>query len=98
MFRWLRWCMAKQHLASLHEESPPDRIRITHQRHQAKAEDFSPNTVAYERLAFLYNDYATGFESGYSEFLAEAAYYYRQPLDIVLDLACGTGLLTRQLT
>ena len=56
-----------------------------------------PDTQGYEKLAGLWNDFADWFVPGYGRFVPAAGVYYRQPVRCVLDLACGTGLLTRQL-
>jgi SAM-dependent methyltransferase len=66
-------------------------------RHQRRVEDFPPNSEGYERMAAVWNDFAGWFVPPYGRFLTSAGAYYGQPIQSVLDLACGTGLLTRAL-
>src|SRR5205085_2307385 len=97
MFRELRWYLARKLLATLAWKYPPGHHRRSFGRHQAKIEDFPPNINNYGRLASLWDDYAGWFVPEYDFFLASAGAYYGHPIQSVLDLACGTGLLTRRL-
>jgi SAM-dependent methyltransferase len=69
---------------------------VRYRRHRAKAEHFPPNADPYGPLAVLYNEYARWFVPRYGRFLAAAGRYYGLSVRSVLDLACGTGLVSRQ--
>jgi SAM-dependent methyltransferase len=97
MFRRFRWYLAKRRLASRTGKLPPGHVQMSLHIHQGRAEDFPPNAEPYKRLASVWDDYADWFGRGYGQFLVSAAGHYRQPIKAVLDLACGTGLQTRQL-
>jgi SAM-dependent methyltransferase len=97
MFRWLRWQLAKRRLASPAGKYPPRHVRLSSRRHRARAEDFPPDTEGYAKLAPVWDEYAGWFVPGYGRFLASAGHHYGQPIQAALDLACGTGLLTRRL-
>jgi SAM-dependent methyltransferase len=96
MFRWLPWHLAKMRLAFNSVAYPPRHIRVFYRRHQSEAERFPPNADPYSKLATLYNEYAHWFLPLYGRFLVASGRYYRVPVKSVLDLACGTGLVTRQ--
>jgi SAM-dependent methyltransferase len=96
MFQWLRWHLAKMRLASWSVSYPPRYIKVLYRRHRAKAEHFPPNAEPYDQLAALYNEYAHWLVPLYGRFLAAAGRYYGLPVRSVLDLACGTGLVSRQ--
>jgi SAM-dependent methyltransferase len=97
MFRRFRWCLAKRRLASRTWKIPPGHLQISREGHQDRVEDFPPNAEGYVRLASVWNDYFGWFVPEYGPFLLAAASYHGQPIKDVLDLACGTGLLTRRL-
>ena len=65
--------------------------------HRASVKDFPPTVESYSRLADLWNQYAATFVPPYGPFLPAATRHYRTPIGSVLDLACGTGLQTRQI-
>jgi SAM-dependent methyltransferase len=56
-----------------------------------------PEVAAYEQFAAIWHEYAAVGSPDYAAFLPALARYYRFPIASVLDLACGTGALTRQL-
>src|SRR5262245_30011392 len=98
LFRWLRWHLAKRRFASSAGKYPPARhVRISHQLHDATVRDFPPTLEGYSRLAARWDEYAWWFVPDYARFLIAAGDYYGQPVGRVLDLACGTGVLTRRL-
>jgi SAM-dependent methyltransferase len=97
MFRRFRWWLAKRRLASRSAKFLPGHVQMFGHAHREQVEDYPPNAEPYKRLASVWNSYADWFAPGYGRFLASAAGYYRQPIKAVLDLACGTGLLTRRL-
>jgi SAM-dependent methyltransferase len=97
MLRWLRWHLAKMRLAAGPLTPPPPHVRVTRRKHAARAEDFPPSAEPYRRLAALWDDYAAWFVPRYDLFLPAAAAHYRVPVRSVLDLACGTGLLSRRI-
>jgi 2-polyprenyl-3-methyl-5-hydroxy-6-metoxy-1,4-benzoquinol methylase len=97
MLQWLCWHLAKMGLALNSVPSPPRHIKVRYKRHQTKADDFSPNADHYKQLATLYNEYTHWFVPRYGRFVAAAGRYYGLPVKFVLDLACGTGLVSRQL-
>jgi SAM-dependent methyltransferase len=96
MFRWPRWHLAKMRLAFTSVAHPPRHVKVRYRRHGANAEDFAPNADPYSRMAALYNEYARWFVPLYGRFLAAAGRHYAVPIRAVLDLACGTGLVSRQ--
>lgn len=95
MFRRLRWHWAKMDMAFRSVSPPPRYIKVRYRRHRT-TEGFYPNADPYEQLATLYNDYGRWLVPPYGPFLAAAGRYYGQPIRSVLDLACGTGLISRQ--
>ena len=97
MYRWVRWQLAKRRLASQAWKHPPRRLQVSPQRHLLLPENLTPDTEAYTRLAAVWDRYASWFVPEYGRFVAAAGHYYRQSVQVVLDLACGTGLLTRKL-
>src|SRR5262249_23941164 len=97
MLAWLRWHLAKWRLASLAWKRPTGFVKSSRQWHRCRAEDFPPDTEGYLQLARVWDDYASWFVPGYAEFLASAMGHYGRSIRAVLDLACGTGLLTRRL-
>lgn len=97
MFRWLRWHLAKRRLTAWPSNWPPPHLTVSVTIHEKKLEDLPPDEPAYGHLAALWDEYAGGSAPGYGAFLQSAGAYYRSPANAVLDLACGTGLLTRQI-
>jgi SAM-dependent methyltransferase len=97
MFRRFRWWLAKRRLASRPRGFAPAHVQVSLDFHRGRAEDFPPNGEAYQRLASVWNDYADWFAPDYGRFLVRAAGYHGQPIKAALDVACGTGLLTRRL-
>jgi SAM-dependent methyltransferase len=70
---------------------------MVRQRHKLSVEDLPPpNVKGYDKLAPLWDEYAGWFVPRYGRFLPAAGDYYGRPIRAVLDLACGTGLLTRR--
>ncbi len=97
MLRGLRWYWAKRRLARPGRLVRPAAVsEFRYERHTFCLEDFPPNTDAYGQLADLWDAYSAWFVPRYGTFLAAAGRYYGVPVRSVLDLACGTGLLTRQ--
>lgn len=97
MFRKLRWHLAKMDMALRSVSSPSPNIKGVYKKLRTTPGHFIPNAEPYDRLAALYNDYARWLVPAYGRFLAAAGRYYGQPVRCVLDLACGTGLVSRQL-
>jgi SAM-dependent methyltransferase len=56
-----------------------------------------PFLPPYEELAEVWNDYARPFQADYPAFLTALAHAKKFELRAILDLACGTGLLTTRL-
>jgi SAM-dependent methyltransferase len=96
MFQGLRWHLAKLQL-STGRGLRPRQVKIRQRKHAAKEEDFLPNTASYCLLAAYWDEYATWLVPRYGRFLSAARKYYGLPIRSVLDLACGTGLLSRQI-
>ncbi len=96
MFRLLRWHLAKMRLAFMSVSSPPRHIKMRYGSHRAKAEQFPPNADPYGPLAAPYNEYARWFVPRYGQLLSASGRYYGLSIRSVLDLACGTGLVSRQ--
>jgi SAM-dependent methyltransferase len=96
MFRWLDWYWAKRRLALQPIEAVPPAVKVRVEKHTAKAEDFPPNTDPYAQMAALWDPYASWCAPHYDQFLAAAERYYGLPIRSVLDLACGTGVVSRQ--
>jgi SAM-dependent methyltransferase len=97
VFRWLRWQLAKMRLSMRLLATMPPQVHLVNQVHRSTVEELPPNTEPYQFLAAHWNDYAGWLVPRYGRFLAAAASYYDLPLGSVLDLACGTGLLSRQI-
>jgi SAM-dependent methyltransferase len=97
MFRGLRWWLAKKRLACGPWRFGPAGVRVAVLAHDARPEDLPPNADAYDLLASVWDRYGSLNPMGYGCFLGSAADYYGQRVQAVLDLACGTGLLTRRL-
>ncbi len=76
---------------------PPWPVRVARVKHDARVEEFPPTTDAYERVSAYWDQYAGWFVPGYGRFLLSAAAHYGFTLTSALDLACGTGLISRQL-
>jgi SAM-dependent methyltransferase len=56
-----------------------------------------PEVPAYDQLATIWHEYSADASPDYPAFLPALARYYRFPISSVLDLACGTGTMTRRL-
>jgi SAM-dependent methyltransferase len=87
-------------MGSTSDPSPsgaPWSLRLRFRTAEAKATDLVPNTGAYQRLATLWDAFHQPFVPRYGRFLAAAGAHHDIPVQRVLDLACGTGLVTRQL-
>jgi SAM-dependent methyltransferase len=96
MLRRLRWRLAKMRLAM-----PPVHLLPSWGAfkmllwHSAKPEKLPPNTSPYDALAARWSRYAGRSVPRYGRFLRAAARHYGVPMRAVLDLACGTGLIAR---
>jgi SAM-dependent methyltransferase len=91
----LRWYGAKQRLVFPRAWFRGGRCQVSTIQ---GPEDFPANTRAYERIAAVWNDYVGGSSLPYHCFLPAAARHYGlPPLRSILELACGTGPLTRRL-
>jgi SAM-dependent methyltransferase len=97
MFRWLSWYIAKRRLASSRWSYPKGAVTAYPLPHVHKVQDFSPNAEPYSKLAGFWDAYAEWFVPSYPRFLEAAQGHYGLTITSVLDLACGTGLLTRGL-
>jgi SAM-dependent methyltransferase len=76
--------------------SLPQQVTSVVEKNTAKAEDFPPNSGPYAQLAALWDPYTAWCALRYDRFLAAAECYYGFTIQSVLDLACGTGLVSRQ--
>lgn len=100
MFRRLYWEWTKFRVAcSPLLPTPPShlglRIRIV--PGVKEAADYEPNAEPYAQLAYHYSDFAGWSKPRYDRLLSAAAAYYRCRVARVLDLGCGTGLISREL-
>lgn len=91
--RW-EWAILRLLITSLRNTSVDG--TYSHHNHHREAHEFAPNSQSYERLAVLWNQ-CNWIANSYNPFLQAAARYYSFPIRSVLDLACGTGTLTRQI-
>jgi SAM-dependent methyltransferase len=94
--RWLRWRWAKRCL-TCGSASYLRCFKWSERQHHVRVEDLPADTQAYEKLALSWNDYSSLWVRDYGQFLASAARYYGQPMRRVLDIGCGTGVLSRQI-
>ena len=98
MFRWIRWHMAKRRLASgIEWRILPPHVRLSNELNKREVKDFPPTVRHYERLASLWEDFSAWSQPDYGSFLTSAEAYFNLAINSVLDLACGTGVLSRQL-
>jgi ubiquinone/menaquinone biosynthesis C-methylase UbiE len=97
MFRWLRWYLAKARLAATPWSNPPGRVTLLSLPQRKRVHDFFPNADPYSKLSAFWEQYAEWYSSDYGRFLGSAQKYYGFKISSVLDLACGTGLLTRRI-
>src|SRR3954452_18570969 len=97
MLRWLFWQLAKRRFATTPRRKVPAHVRAIHGECRGTHERFPPNAEPYERMAAVWDDYSNWWARDWATFLVAAGAYYRRPVKAVLDLACGTGVLTRQL-
>jgi SAM-dependent methyltransferase len=93
VFRWIGWQWAIATLVF----SAVRGHEATTQRHTKKPEDLPPTSDPYRILAKVWTLYAQSFVPWYGDFLQSAARHYGVPIRSVLDLACGTGLVARQM-
>src|SRR4051812_16625316 len=91
MLASLRWYLAKRRVMNEVADS-----RVHTLPRQSTVEHFPANSESYEKLAPLWEDILGRGVPHYGRLLETARSYYRCPVRTVLDLACGTGLLTRQ--
>jgi SAM-dependent methyltransferase len=96
MFRRLLWHLAKRRLARA-IAVPPLHIHVSTQPHTANREALQPTAEPYARLAGLWDELAGWFVPEYGRFLRAAGDHYGLGIARVLDLACGTGLLSREI-
>jgi proline iminopeptidase len=96
MFRLLRWHLAKARLAAP-VVCPPPGVRVCQSNYLGRAQDWPPNTEPYGKLAALWDDCAGWFVPDYGRFLEAAGRHHGIRIHRALDLACGTGLLSRQI-
>src|SRR5262245_44423481 len=94
MLRWLTWHLAKLRLAKV--RLPPGQVWV-HVAPPAGAADRPANTEPYGQLACCWDEFADWFVPRYAPFLFAAGRHYGMAIGSVLDLACGTGLLSRDL-
>jgi SAM-dependent methyltransferase len=98
VWRWLQWKLALMRIAfAPFTCRPPPGIVATRTVHYALPEDFPPTHEPYVNTAAVWSAYAGWFVPNYRDLLLAAERYHRIKLTSVLDLACGTGLLTRQI-
>ncbi len=96
MFRRLRWHLAKRRLARV-ISVPPLHIQVCTEPHAPKPEELHPTAEPYAGLAGLWDELAGWFVPEYGRFLRAAGAHYGLDITRVLDLACGTGLLSREI-
>jgi SAM-dependent methyltransferase len=90
----LRW--AKKRLTQLNPDLSTRRVIPTITWNQETLEAYEPTLQPYERLADIYHAYAPSIGSDYGSFLSALTEIHQFPFGSVLDLACGTGTVTRQ--
>ena len=98
MLRWLRWYLAKRKLAAAGWwQRSPHHVHMSIELNKRRLEDFPPTVDRYEKLASLWEDMSAANKLSYASFLASIEAHFAVPIKAVLDLACGTGALTRHL-
>lgn len=98
MFGWLRWYLAKSRLAATPWTYPTGRVSVFSLPHTKEVQISLPCIQPYAKLAVFWEAYAKSFSPDYGRFLASAQRHYQLKIGSVLDLACGTGLLTRRIS
>lgn len=97
VFGWIAWQEAKCRLVASPRSRFSEHCQKETHLNTAHLDDFPPNVDRYEKLAAVWDEYATSFIPSYVPFLLAAGQRYGRPPRTALDLACGTGLLTRAL-
>ncbi len=77
--------------------SPPAHLSVQLVNNVGGSSDYHPNVEPYDKMANVWNDFAAWSVPRYDRLLPAATAYYACPASRVLDLACGTGLISRQL-
>jgi SAM-dependent methyltransferase len=93
MFHWLTWHLAKRRLAAV--RLPPAHVSVWLGPATARPGALLPTTEPYSQLAGWWDEFAEWFVPQYAPFLAAAGRRYGVTIGSVLDLACGTGLASR---
>ena len=93
---WWGWRKAKWRLAWTRGRSASHISRRVW-RNQQSPKAFVVTAGAYSRLAEYWHDLAVAFVPHYGRFLADAANRFDTPIRSVLDVACGSGLLSGEI-
>jgi SAM-dependent methyltransferase len=93
---WWGWRKAKWSLAWARRRSSSPVARKVW-RSQQSPSDFTPTSENYSLLAEYWHDLAAEFVPQYGQFLAAASHRFDTPIRSVLDVACGSGLLTGEI-
>ncbi|MBX9680007.1 MAG: class I SAM-dependent methyltransferase [Gemmataceae bacterium] len=93
---WWGWRKAKWRLAWKRQQSEIPISRSVW-RNQQSPKDFVVSAGSYSRLAEYWHDVAAAFVPQYGQFLADAAQRFDAPFRSVLDVACGSGLLSGEI-
>ncbi|MFO0867029.1 MAG: class I SAM-dependent methyltransferase [Gemmataceae bacterium] len=93
---WWGWRKAKWHLAWARQRSGAAISRKVW-RSQRSPSDFETTAANYARLAEYWHDLAAEFVPHYGQFLVAASQRFQMPIRTVLDVACGSGLLSGEI-
>jgi SAM-dependent methyltransferase len=97
MIKWLKLHLAKRRLADIDRRELLPYTTLTACDPQEGPEDFQPTLAPYEGMAEIFQFYHSFICPPYGPFLQTLSKVRDYPLRKILDLACGTGTVTRQL-